>query len=438
MNIVGYEQKKANNIRKEGYLIRRSHRILRIWVKKWFLLDGNQIWYSSKRTSQRKNLTLLIDDLRFCNVRANDQTDKKFVFEITSLNGQYTFQTESSINRQSWIDSINSSIANSLKDSCCISYSSSTNCFNNDGSLSMLSSDSISLKSSMILERKDRILAMPGNDICADCSNLNPDWISINLGVLLCMQCSGIHRGLGVNISKIRSFHMDEWDLETLIMISELGNTVVNKILEAILPAMYSKPISINQRSDFIFAKYKNKEFIQRYDNSKSDEQQSKKANERLLHAASNKSCVSLALQAVIDGADVNCQNAKGETALILAVQQHSISMVEFLLLNNASTQIVDNKGLSPLHHAVLQSVSFRCQVMSLIKRNAACNLLDFTGSSPLDYALRRKDPDVVTWLRLVNLHRELEADDPNIEKSFLPFLEDPAYLLELASLFPI
>ena len=43
-------------------------------------------------------------------------------------------------------------------------------------------------------------------------------------------------RGLGVNFSKVRSLHMDTWDLETLLVMSELGNTIVNNIYEAQIP----------------------------------------------------------------------------------------------------------------------------------------------------------------------------------------------------------
>ena len=51
-----------------------------------------------------------------------------------------------------------------------------------------------------------------------------------------------IFRGLGVNLSKVRSLHMDTWDLETLLVMSELGNTIVNSIYESQIPNETLKP----------------------------------------------------------------------------------------------------------------------------------------------------------------------------------------------------
>lgn len=45
---------------------------------------------------------------------------------------------------------------------------------------------------------------IPGNDLCAECSAPEPDWASLNLGILVCIECSGVHRNLGVHISKVR------------------------------------------------------------------------------------------------------------------------------------------------------------------------------------------------------------------------------------------
>lgn len=52
---------------------------------------------------------------------------------------------------------------------------------------------------------------VPGNGQCADCNYPNPDWASLNLGILMCIECSGVHRNLGSHVSKVRSLDLDGW-----------------------------------------------------------------------------------------------------------------------------------------------------------------------------------------------------------------------------------
>lgn len=62
---------------------------------------------------------------------------------------------------------------------------------------------SSNLPSMKVEKPTDALKRIPGNDKCADCGAPDPDWASLNLGILICVECSGIHRNLGVHISKV-------------------------------------------------------------------------------------------------------------------------------------------------------------------------------------------------------------------------------------------
>jgi hypothetical protein len=62
--------------------------------------------------------------------------------------------------------------------------------------------------------------------VCADCNDEDPTWASINLGILICVECSGVHRSLGSHVSKVRSCMLDKWEPETM-MVSKKKNWIV-------------------------------------------------------------------------------------------------------------------------------------------------------------------------------------------------------------------
>jgi Arf-GAP/coiled-coil/ANK repeat/PH domain-containing protein len=70
---------------------------------------------------------------------------------------------------------------------------------------------------------------------CADCGVADPDWGAINLGILFCIHCSGIHRNLGVHVSQVRSLTLDVevWDDDLMRMMTGMGNETANSVWEA-------------------------------------------------------------------------------------------------------------------------------------------------------------------------------------------------------------
>lgn len=74
---------------------------------------------------------------------------------------------------------------------------------------------------------------VPGNNFCIDCDSPNPEWASLNLGVLMCIECSGIHRNMGSHISKVRSLTLDEWPPSHLSVMLSIGNSLSNSVWES-------------------------------------------------------------------------------------------------------------------------------------------------------------------------------------------------------------
>eukprot|EP00834_Sanchytrium_tribonematis_P008700 NODE_1129_length_2075_cov_1.134109.p1 type:complete len:499 gc:universal NODE_1129_length_2075_cov_1.134109:1520-24(-) len=75
-----------------------------------------------------------------------------------------------------------------------------------------------------------RLLAEPANNLCADCNSKSPRWASWNLGAFICIRCSGIHRKLGVHLTKVKSVTLDKWTEEQLQSMANGGNAKVNQL----------------------------------------------------------------------------------------------------------------------------------------------------------------------------------------------------------------
>jgi hypothetical protein len=85
---------------------------------------------------------------------------------------------------------------------------------------------------------------------CVDCGAADPDWGAINLGIVFCIHCSGIHRNLGVHISQVRSLTLDVdvWDDDLIRMMTGIGNETSNSVWEAAYVDSYIRPTPVSER----------------------------------------------------------------------------------------------------------------------------------------------------------------------------------------------
>ncbi|XP_043989292.1 arf-GAP with GTPase, ANK repeat and PH domain-containing protein 3 isoform X2 [Gambusia affinis] len=174
------------------------------------------------------------------------QQEDSFEFIIVSLTGQtWNFEASTYEERELWVQAIESQIFASLQ---------SCESIKNKSRLGS-QSDAMAIQS---------IRNVRGNSFCVDCDAPNPDWASLNLGALMCIECSGMHRNLGTHLSRVRSLDLDDWPVELSMVMTAIGNAMANSVWEGCLEG-YTKPGNDSTREEkerWIRAKYDQKLFL--------------------------------------------------------------------------------------------------------------------------------------------------------------------------------
>ncbi|KAF8561508.1 hypothetical protein P879_07009 [Paragonimus westermani] len=279
----------------------------------------------------------------------------------------------------------------------------------------------------------------PGNDVCADCDRADPEWVSVNLGVLICLECCGAHRELGVHCSRTQSLLMDDLSTNQLLLPRFIGNRLFNEVFESsLVNGIKPKPLDnttdgsgMFQRRTFVKAKYVDRRYVtsttSAFDTQTSDASSDKRIrdplSERFLRRDLLRSIVTNDLLTLIqvyaenfdlmtpfdlnddDGASLG--GVPNMTALHVAVQRaqmcaqkangdcdshHTspLALIEFILQNSpfASIQRANGRGDTALHHAI------RCGSVDALK------LLIQAGGIPTPM-LRSTNKDGLTALQL-------------------------------------
>uniref|UniRef100_A0A8C2YYB3 ArfGAP with GTPase domain, ankyrin repeat and PH domain 1 n=1 Tax=Cyclopterus lumpus TaxID=8103 RepID=A0A8C2YYB3_CYCLU len=263
-----------------------------------------------------------------------EEQEENFEFTIVSLTGQtWHFEATSYEERDSWVQVIESQILASLQ-SCESSKHKSR------------------LPSQTEAMALQSIRGIRGNGRCADCEAQNPDWASLNLGALICIECSGIHRNLGTHLSRVRSLDLDEWPLELIKVMSAIGNELANSVWEANVQGRL-KPApdaSREERERWIRAKYEQRVFV-----APLPPGAELSLGQQLLRAAAEedlRSVVLLLAHGSRQQVNETCGDGDGRNALHLASRKGNVVVTQLLIWYGVDLMARDAHGNSAMAYA--------------------------------------------------------------------------------------
>ncbi|XP_064644118.1 arf-GAP with GTPase, ANK repeat and PH domain-containing protein 3-like isoform X7 [Lineus longissimus] len=285
--------------------------------------------------------------------------DDDYEFIIVSLdNKSWHFEASSHEEREEWVSAVEQQILCSLQ--ACESGKSKSR------------SNTLTDPSAV-----QAIRSVRGNQNCCDCDAPNPDWASLNLGALICIECSGIHRNLGTHLSRVRSLDLDEWPPELVAVMTCIGNTLANSVWEA-APKNRMKPSPSSPREEkeiYIRAKYDKKEWLPPlpYRDIPAGQVRTEPGVAQQLIDSIVRDDIRnvIILLAYASPEHVNSPYSKQDarTALHIAAALGNFVYVQLLLWYNADVKVVDHDGRNALYYARTSEVP---ECIELLK-NSGC-----------------------------------------------------------------
>ncbi|XP_062849937.1 arf-GAP with SH3 domain, ANK repeat and PH domain-containing protein 1a [Trichomycterus rosablanca] len=379
---------------KKGYLMKKSVGIRKVWQRRKCSVKGG-ILTISHATSNRQPVRL---NLLTCQVKPGE--DKK-CFDLISHNRTYHFQAEDEQEFVIWI----SVLTNSKEEALNMAFRGEQSA----------GDDGLEDLTKAIIED---VLRMPGNDMCCDCGAPEPKWLSTNLGILTCIECSGIHREMGVHISRIQSMELDKLGTSELLLAKNIGNSSFNEILEGNLPSPSPKPTpssDMTERKEYINAKYVEHRFARRTATTATAR------HGDLYEAVRTRDLLGL-VQLYADGVELlepfpEAGQDPGETALHFAVRtvdQTSLPLVDFLVQNSGSLDRQTESGNTALHYCCTYEKP-EC-IKLLLRGKPMIDIVNQNGETSLDIARRLKsvqceEPLVEAAAGKFNPHVHVEYD---------------------------
>ncbi|XP_034551782.1 arf-GAP with GTPase, ANK repeat and PH domain-containing protein 2 isoform X4 [Notolabrus celidotus] len=271
--------------------------------------------------------------------QAEEEENADFI--IVSFTGQsWHFEAQSQEDRDSWVSAIESQILASLQ-SC-----------ESGRNKARRSSQSEAVALQAIRNAK-------GNSLCVDCEAPNPTWASLNLGALICIECSGIHRNLGTHLSRVRSLDLDDWPGELTQVLAAIGNHMANSIWESCTQGR-TKPTpnaTREERESWIRAKYELRAFVSALQPASGSQQSEDGMPLWILSAVTERDLPRLLLLLAHSTKDqINAQSTGSSpsprTALHAACQLGDAVMTQLLIWYGIDVKAKDDQGQTALKMA--------------------------------------------------------------------------------------